>query len=57
MARQSFREWMAQVDRVLTAMCGLDSRDLEDWAYADAWEGGQSARSAAREALRNAGGW
>jgi hypothetical protein len=48
----SFAEWMAKVDAILVRKCGLDSRDLEDWAYADAFEDGASPAEAAREALQ-----
>lgn len=47
----SFKEWMAKVDAILIKKCGLDSRDLEDWMYADAFEDGYSPAAAARAAL------
>jgi len=45
-----FEKWMAKVDEILVRKCGLDSRDLEDWMYADAFEDGQTPAQAARDA-------
>lgn len=53
-ANAGFDKWMAKVDAALVKKCGLDSRDLPDWMYADAFEDGRSASSAASAALRAA---
>jgi hypothetical protein len=47
-----FTEWMAKVDAILMRKCGLDSRDLADWMYVDAFEDGYTPAAAAREALQ-----
>ena len=52
----SFKEWMAKVDGWLMKKCGLDSRDLDDWDYASAFEDGWKPASAARAAYKAAGG-
>ena len=49
-----FEAWMAKVDAVLVKKCGLDSSDLPDWMYRDAFEDGASPASAAKEALKAA---
>jgi len=49
--RLSFDEWMNTVDGYLRAACGCDSRDLIDQCYADWYEDGVSAKTAARRAL------
>ena len=51
---QQFEQWMAKVDAILVKKCGLDSRDLPDWMYFDAFEDGFSPAAAAREALKEA---
>ena len=54
--RMSFEQWMAKVDAILMKKCGLDSRDLDDWRYADAFEEGESPAHAARDAYEAANG-
>jgi hypothetical protein len=51
-----FEKWMAKVDAILMKKCGLDSRDLDDWRYADAFEEGESPAHAARDAYEAANG-
>jgi hypothetical protein len=46
---------MVQVDRIMEAEAGVESSDIEDWAYWDAWDAGKSPAKAAGEALRAAG--
>jgi len=53
-ANHAFIDWMAKVDAILVRKCGLDSRDLPDWTYADAFEDGYTPAEAARSALRAA---
>jgi Family of unknown function (DUF5419) len=50
----AFDKWMAKVDAVLVKKCGMDNRDLPDWAYADAFEDGFTPAAAARHALKAA---
>ena len=51
----AFDAWMAKVDAIIRAKTGgLDSRDLPDWAYFDAFEDGYSPGAAALAARRAA---
>lgn len=52
---KTFEMWMNEVDALLEETCGLSSSDLPDVAYYDMYDDGLSPRSAAREALENAG--
>jgi len=45
----NFDQWMREVDRILVARCGMDSRDLADKCYADAHESGQTPHEAVIE--------
>lgn len=49
--RTAFDAWMARVDAQLEARCGLTSLDLADVCYADWYEDGLPASTAARLAL------
>ncbi len=51
---QTFETWMAKVDLVLDKLCGLDSHDLPDWMYCDAFDDGMSPATAAKKALKAA---
>lgn len=52
----SFEAWMRAVDAACEAKCGLSVHDLEDVAFADWYEDGVSAKSAALRAIRSSGG-
>lgn len=54
--RQSFDDWLVEVDRVVSGRVGLGVSDLEDCAYRDWYEDGVRAATAATRAIRNAGG-
>jgi hypothetical protein len=51
----TFEEWMAKVDRVIAAHCGLGSGDLADQTYWDWWNDGVSPRDAAEMTLEDEG--
>ena len=51
-----FETWLKLVDVEVASRCGLSYMDLPDWRYADAYEDGMSAKTAARRAIRAAGG-
>jgi hypothetical protein len=51
---QSFEEWMAKVDAKLIGVCYLDSQDLPDYCYRDAFDDGVSPSVAAMRAYRAA---
>lgn len=53
-ADAAFEKWMAKVDAMLAKKCGLDSRDLPDWNYLDAFEDGFPPGAAAKAALKAA---
>lgn len=46
--------WMNEVDASVTRRCGLSAYDLPDYCYRDCYDSGQSAKSAASQAIRNA---
>ncbi len=46
-----FRTFMKEVDKALNGMCGMSSSDLDDYRYADCFDGGMSAEETAIEAL------
>ncbi len=53
MPKQSFQEWMKQVDAKIANNCGgLTSEDLPDCCYADWYGQGMSASVAARKAMK-----
>ncbi len=49
----TFKQWMKEVDILLTDSLGIDSMCLEDWLWADAFESGASPGEAAMEALEH----
>ena len=49
----TFDEWLKEVDKWCNALCGCSYRDLPDCCYADWYEDGVSAKSAAKRAIRN----
>ena len=51
----SFDRWMAKVNQALEDMVGLDSRDLPDWCYRDAFDTGMAPDEAADDVLCEAG--
>lgn len=51
----NFDDWMDQVDAEIASLCGMGASDIEDYGYWDAWDDGISPKSAARDALENAG--
>lgn len=53
-SKMSFSAWMAKVDAFISAKYGVDSSDIPDWMYHDAWEDGMSAASAAKKAVKAA---
>lgn len=48
-----FGLWLWLADRSMSRVVGLGINDIGDWMWADAYESGQSPKSAAREALEN----
>ncbi len=51
----AFKNWMAKVDAILAKkLGGLDSSDLPDWMYFDAFDDGMSPATAAKKALKAA---
>lgn len=57
MARKvTFEAWLAKVDAAIRAKTGLTLRDLDDCPYADWYEDGVSPATAAKRAIKNAGG-
>lgn len=49
-----FAVWMAKVDAFISKKFGVDSSDLPDWNYLDAFEDGMSPSAAAKAAIRAA---
>ena len=47
-----FRLWMAKVDLLVAATCGLSTSDLPDCCYSDWFEDGMSPRAAAKKAIK-----
>lgn len=54
--KKTFEEWLKEVDREVKAVVGMSYQDLEDCPYSDWYESGKSAKSAAKKAIKNAGG-
>lgn len=50
-----FALWMALLDRHVGMRIGLRALDLDDWNYADAYEGGDSPKEAALYMLEDNG--
>lgn len=46
-----YDQFMTRVDALLCRKYGITSDDLCDWTWYDAWESGQSAASAANDAV------
>ncbi len=46
-----FQTWMLKVDAVLNATASVDSNDLADWTYRDAFEDEMPPEEAAQEVL------
>ena len=53
--RTRFNAWMAQVDSMVTRICGLGVHDLPDQCFADWFQDGISPREAAERALEDSG--
>jgi Family of unknown function (DUF5419) len=51
---KNYVAWMSKVDAALVKMCGLDSNDLPDWNYCDAYADGVTPSAAAKAAMRAA---
>ncbi len=51
-----FGSWMIRVDAILTQTAGVDSNDLADWTYHDAFDDEMPPEEAAEEVLV-ANGW
>ncbi len=55
MKKKSFEQWMKEVNELVAKKCGgLTAGDLPDCPYADWYEDGVSAKSAASRAVKNA---
>lgn len=52
---EEFRDWMSEVDVVISRVCGLTSNDIADWRWRDAFEDGTEPKEAAMEALAEDG--
>lgn len=52
--RQTFPEWMHEVNAMLLELCGMVSVDLPDAPYADWYQDRYSPMMAVKKALRNA---
>lgn len=52
--KQSFPDWLADVDDVIEERIGLSRDDLPDWRYWDAWNKGVSPKEAADAVLASA---
>lgn len=51
MAKLSFGQWMQKVNSALVKKCGMDSRDLQDFAYRDAYDNGESPSLVVKQVL------
>lgn len=54
---KGFLAFIEKVNARLIQICGMDSRDLPDYDYWNAYENLLSPGITAREAIRNAGGY
>lgn len=52
----SFDAWKKLVDRAVIALSGLSADDLEDCPYMDWYENGTKPETAAKRAVKRAGG-
>lgn len=50
-ANPAYDKWMAKVDAFIARKFGVDSNDLPDWNYLDAFEDGMSPSAAAKAAI------
>jgi len=53
--KRTFEQWLHSVNEHLTALCGMDYRDLPDCCYMDWYEAKMSPKAAAKKAIKNAG--
>lgn len=53
---QAFRAWKAKVNAACESICGMSTDDLEDQPYWDWFTDGVPPATAARRAIRYAGG-
>ena len=53
MNKQTFDGWMARVDAIVEARCGLSTADLPDCCFADWYEDGCKPSTAAARAIRS----
>ena len=49
----TFKQWLAKVDRILVGRIGFDHQDLEDFMSYDAWDEGMTPKEGAEECLMN----
>jgi hypothetical protein len=49
MNQYTFDDWMLAVDYALVKLTGLESTDLPDWGYWDAWHNGMTPGQAAEK--------
>lgn len=56
MAKQTFEEWLKQVDNEVWKRAGCSLYGLSDCCLIDWYEKGITAKRAASKAIRNAGG-
>lgn len=54
--KKTFEEWMAQVNREVSNIIGLDADDLADQPYYDWYEDGVRPKTAAKRAIKDNGG-
>jgi len=50
-----FKDWMTEVDFSLDRKAGIESGDLADWNYRDAWVDGMRPKDVAAEVLEENG--
>lgn len=48
----SFEQWQKMVDQFVSAYCGLSFEDFPDCPYADWYENGVSAKTAAKRCIK-----
>jgi Family of unknown function (DUF5419) len=53
--KQTFEEWMKQIDRIIGEVCGLGHGDIGDQCYYDWYDDGVTPMQAAKRALKNEG--
>jgi hypothetical protein len=51
MARQSFEQWMREVDRLISAKLGISSGDMRDRLWRDAYEDDLTPKEAVEQEL------